>query len=84
MEKMKTAWLLALLTVFVLTVCFSIIRLTYSAVELSESAGESLGKIASSVEDIARGGEGETGGLFSENGLRDILKMMEELYRLED
>ncbi len=82
MGKMKTVWLLALLTVFVLTVCFSIIRLTYSAVELSESAGESLRKIASSMEDIARGGE--TGELFSEDGLRDILKMMEELYRLED
>lgn len=82
MGKMKTVWLLALLTVFVLTVCFSIIRLTYSAVELSESAGESLRKIASSMEDIARGGE--AGELFSEDGLRDIFKMIEELYQLED
>jgi hypothetical protein len=84
MGKMKTVWLLILLTVFVLTVCFSIIRLTYSAVELSESAGESLRKRASSMEDIARGGDGETGGVFGEDGFRDILEMMEELYRPED
>ena len=83
MGKLTSIWLLILLTIFVLTVCFSIIRITYATADLFETSERALEEISASFAEMASERDADLTGLLKEGGLGEIFRFLDEMDNME-